>query len=440
MKRFSNLIFFLIGIAGTAFVLLDPLGIVRPAAMSSGEGSVSGNAGAGSAAQMDRARSQPMAGMGDAVSGARSAGGAAAGKRKILYWYAPMDPTYMRNVPGTSPMGMPMVPKYADEVTGSGEMVEIDPVQVQNIGVVTARAERQDITQQIRTVGILDFNADLVYWVNTKFSGWIEKVYVTYVGQTVTRGQPLFEIYSPELVSTQEEYLRAIDYKKSLDTSDRPEARRQAESLLRSTRERLTYWDISDEQIDQLRSSRIIERRLTIASPVNGTIVNVMDESLEGMFVEPGMNLYKIADLSSVWVHADVYESDLPWIRDGQKARISFPYDDKTVFDGAVLFLYPQLSADTRTLKICVEVPNKSGDLRPGMYATVEIAGPMVRDAVVIPVSAVLRSGERDLVFVAHGHGRFEPREVELGIRGEGDLIQIARGVEPGESVATQSQ
>ena len=364
-----------------------------------------------------------------------------AGNREVLYWYAPMDPTYIRDEPGLSPMGMKLVPKYADDDMGSQNgIVRIDPVQVQNIGVVSTPAEISDIARHSRTVGILDFNADAITWINIKFEGWIEKVYVNYVGDDVKKGQPLFEIYSPEVVTTQEEYLRAMDYRESLEGSARAETLRQAESLVRSTRERLAYWDITDEQIETLEAERQVHRRLTVTSSASGVVAEVMSEALEGMFVKPGMNLYKIADLSTVWVHADIYELDIPWIREGQPAAVSFRNAPERKFNGKVLFLYPEVSRDTRTLKICVEVPNPGRRLRPGMYADVLVQGPPVRQAVTIPQSAVIHSGERTIVFVDLGDGRFAPREVDLGVKGENGRIQVLKGVAADERVVTQAQ
>jgi Cu(I)/Ag(I) efflux system membrane fusion protein/cobalt-zinc-cadmium efflux system membrane fusion protein len=366
---------------------------------------------------------------------------AASTEREVLHWYAPMDPSYIRDEPGLSPMGMKLVPRYLDEATGAeAGVIRIDPVQVQNIGVVTARATREDIARQSRTVGILDFDANGITWINTKFEGWIEKVHVNYVGQEVRRGQPLFEIYSPELVTTQEEYLRALGYRASLGDSGRPEPIRQAESLVRSTRDRLAFWDITDEQIRHLETSGKAQRRLTVTSPADGVVAEVMSEALVGMYVKPGMDLYKIADLSTVWVHADVYEMDLPWVREGQPAVVAFRNDPGRTFHGEVLFLYPEVNRDTRTLQICVEVPNPDRHLRPGMYADVLLQGPPVTGAVVVPQSAVILSGERDILFVDLGEGRFEPREVTLGIRGEGDRVQILKGVAAGEDVVTQAQ
>jgi Cu(I)/Ag(I) efflux system membrane fusion protein/cobalt-zinc-cadmium efflux system membrane fusion protein len=457
MQAFSMLMFFVLGGIVVGFVVGNPLGLsflpgagggeTREAAAAPAAGEeqlyqcpmhpevIELQPGECPICQMELMRIKPQ----ESTSAAAPVAADSEGEREILYWYAPMDPTYMRSEPGLSPMGMKLMPKYADEVSGSS-LIEIDPVQVQNIGVVSTRARMKEITRSSKTVGILDFNADRITWINTKFEGWIEKVHVNYVGQDVTKGQPLFEIYSPELVTTQEEYLRALEYKASFEHSAREGARRQAESLLRSTRDRLTYWDISEEQIETLERTRLVQRRLTVLSPVDGVVAQVMDEALEGMHVRPGMDLYKIADLSTVWVHADVYESDLPWIREQQPAVVSFRNDPERVYRGGILFLYPEVSRDTRTLKICVEVPNPERRLRPGMYADVVIKGPPLPKAVVIPQSSVIRTGERDVVFVDLGEGRFQSREVKLGIKGEGDDIQVLDGINAGELVVTQAQ
>jgi Cu(I)/Ag(I) efflux system membrane fusion protein/cobalt-zinc-cadmium efflux system membrane fusion protein len=451
MQTFSMVAFFVLGAALTWLAVANPLDLAflpgRPPAATATP--------ARSAAAVttvyqcpmhpevvqDTPGDCPICGMALVPVKEAGAGTAPAGEREILYWYAPMDPTYIRDEPGLSPMGMKLVPKYADEASGPAEaVIRIDPVQVQNIGVVSTAAERADIARQSRTVGILDFNADDVTWINTKFEGWVEKVHVTYVGDDVKKGEALFEIYSPDLVTTQEEYIRALDYRASLAGSDRPGARLQAESLVRSTRDRLVYWDIADEQIARLERTRQVQRRLTVTSPADGVVAEVMSEALEGMFVKPGMNLYKIANLSSVWVHADIYELDIPWIRKNQPAVVSFRNAPDQQYRGKVLFLYPEVSRETRTLKICVEVPNPQRRLRPGMYADVVVQGPPVEDAVVVPLSAVIRSGERNIVFVDLGSGRFEPREVVLGVKGARDRIQIAQGVAPGEKVVTQAQ
>jgi Cu(I)/Ag(I) efflux system membrane fusion protein/cobalt-zinc-cadmium efflux system membrane fusion protein len=456
MQAFSMIAFFALGVLLTWFVVANPLDVPflpgRAVAPPAAEGPpvAADHAVYQCPMHPEVVESQPgkcpICGMPlievkSASSASHAKASPAEGEREILYWYAPMDPTYVRDEPGLSPMGMKLVPKYADEATGSkaGE-IRIDPVRVQDIGVVSEQARTADISRYSRTVGILDFNADDITWINTKFEGWIEKVYVIYVGEHVAKGEPLFDIYSPELVTTQEEYLRALDYQASLQGSNRPGPRQQAANLVRSARDRLEYWDITDEQIDRLEQSRQVQRLLTVTSPAEGVVVEVMSEALEGMYVKPGMDLYKIADLSTVWVHADIYEIDIPWIRAGQPAVVSFRNAPQEQYRGKVLFLYPEVSRDTRTLKICVEVPNPQRRLRPGMYADVVVEGPPVENATVVPLSAVIRSGERNIVFVDLGGGRFEPREVQLGVRGERDRIQIVKGVAAGEAVVTQAQ
>ncbi len=457
MQTFSLFAFFALGVVLTWFVVANPFDIgflpQRSTAAPSSAAAQEDATKSGAVYQcpmhpqvvQDHPADCPICGMALVEVKETASGGIAAsagtGEPEVLYWYAPMDPTYIRDEPGLSPMGMKLVPKYADEDTaGEDGVIRIDPVQVQNIGVVSAEAGVMDIARYSRTVGILDFNADNITWINTKFEGWVEKVHVNYVGDEVKKGQALFEIYAPELVTTQEEYLRALDYRASLKDSQRPGALRQAENLVQSTRDRLVYWDISDEQIRELEAIGQVQRRLTVTSPADGVVAEVMSEALEGMHVKPGMDLYKIADLSTVWVHADIYELDIPWIRDGQPAVVSFRNAPEERFRGKVLFLYPEVSRDTRTLKICVEVPNPQRRLRPGMYADVLVQGPPVENATTIPQSAVIRSGERNIVFVDLGEGRFAPREVTLGIKGENDLIQIVNGVAAGEKVVTQAQ
>ncbi len=457
VQTFSLVAFFVLGSALTWFVVANPFDVGflpqrGPQAASTSHQQTASTAGTVYQCSMhpqvvqDHPTECPICGMTlvevkEVAAGSERNAAAKPGEREILYWYAPMDATYIQDEPGLSPMGMKLVPKYADANSGSEEgVIRIDPVQVQNTGVVSTEAETTDIARYSRTVGILDFNADNITWINTKFEGWIEEVHVNYVGEEVKKGQALFEIYGPELVTTQEEYLRALEYQASLEGSNRPETQRQAASLVRATRDRLAYWDITDEQIKQLESSRQVQRRLTITSPADGVVAEVMSEALEGMFVKPGMNLYKIADLSTVWVHADIYELDIPWIQDGLPATVSFRNAPNEQFEGKVLFLYPEVSRDTRTLKICVEVPNPERRLRPGMYADVVVQGPLVKNVVVVPQSAVLRSGKRNIIFVDLGDGRFEPREVELGVRGEGDRIQIVSGIVAGEKVVTQAQ
>ncbi len=364
-------------------------------------------------------------------------------ERKIQYWQAPMDATYISDRPGKSPMGMDLVPVYADEgaETDSQEgVVKIDPAIVQQIGVRTEAVRMGELRNVVRTVGILDYNEKNIFWVNTKFDGWIEKVYVNYIGEKVRKGTKLFEIYSPELVSTQEEYLTAMNYLERMKEAGSEEAVRQAEALMAATRKRLAYWDVTEEQIERLGRTGEVVKTLTVVSPARGEVVEKMDAALKGMYAKAGMNLYKIADLSTVWVHADIYESQLRWVHPGLETEITLPYFPGEHFTGKVLFMYPFIAEKTRTRKACVEVKNPDRRLEPGMYAEVRIKPVVSPHVLMVPEDAVIRTGERNVVFVALGEGRFLPREVELGMKGEGGFYEVRKGLHEGEQVVVSAQ
>ncbi|MDY6861961.1 MAG: efflux RND transporter periplasmic adaptor subunit, partial [Thermodesulfobacteriota bacterium] len=232
------------------------------------------------------------------------------GERKIKYWRAPMDPAYISDKPGKSPMGMDLIPVYEDEDKEDG-LVTIDPVMVQNIGVRTEVVKKKSLYRVVRTVGRITYDERKIYHIHTKFTGWIDKLYVNFTGQKVRRGEPLIAIYSPDLVSTQQEYLQAMDYYKTLRESGFEEVRKGGESLLDATRRRLELWDIAPSQIKRLEETREIQKNMILYSPSNGVVVK-MEAAREGMYVQPGMNLYTIADISRVWVEADIYEYELP--------------------------------------------------------------------------------------------------------------------------------
>ncbi len=362
-------------------------------------------------------------------------------ERKILYWRAPMDPNYISDKPGKSPMGMDLIPVYEDEEpTVSG--IRVDPNFLQNFAVRTAVVERGSIPMEIRTIGILTYNERDIASVNTKFEGWIEKAYVNYIGEPVKKGQVLFEIYSPDLVTTQQEYLAALDYVTRLESGGaEPEAIERAHSLLESARERLHYWDITDDQIDELRKTRKLRRTLKIISPVSGLVVSKMDRSLEGMKVTPGMNVYKIADLSTVWAEIEIYEYQLAHVYLGQHALITVDAFPGRRWSGKLIYLDPELNPKTRTLTAYVEIPNPDLKLRPEMYANIEISPPAVTGAVKVPEEAVIHTGERAVVIVQKDpeKGVFEPREIKLGFSGDG-YVEVREGLKPGEIVVTSSQ
>ncbi|RMH20397.1 MAG: efflux RND transporter periplasmic adaptor subunit [Acidobacteria bacterium] len=361
-----------------------------------------------------------------------------AGERKVLFYRNPMDPTITSPVPAKDEMGMDYVPVYADEVGAtSGTTVRIDPLVEQNMNVRTARVERRDLRHPIRTLGYLDYDQERMVTVTTKFSGYIEKVYVNYVGEPVTKGQPLFEIYAPELVQTQQELLSALTFARRLAGAPE-ETRRRAEALVEAAETRLGYWDISREQIAELKRSGKVLRTLTVTAPASGLVMKRLP-GLEGMAVKPGMEIFHIADLSSLWLTVEVFEDQIPWVREGTPAEVTLPYFPGKTFRSTVRFLEPELSEKTRTMRVLIEVPNRGGELRKGMYATVVFAPVAATDALVVPSEAVLRTGQRSVVVVALGGGRFAPREVVVGHEADGQT-QILRGLEEGEEIVTSAQ
>ena len=290
---------------------------------------------------------------------------AVTGERRILHWRAPMDPSYVSDGPGKSPMGMDLVPVYADEgETLPAGTVRIDPAFAQKIGVRTAPVERRDIAMTIRTVGTLAHNDQQISWVNTKHEGWIENVAVNYMGEPVAQGQVLFDIYSPQLVTTQNEYLQAIDYAARLDASAYPEIAARAHALVASARQRLRFWDITDAQIDALEAQRTPSRTLSVVSPVAGVVVAKMDQALDGMYVRPGMNIYKVADLTTIWVDVEIFENQVASMRVGQQATVELPYQPGRTFAGAVRYLFPHFNAQTRTMTVSIELQNPDQTLR----------------------------------------------------------------------------
>jgi Cu(I)/Ag(I) efflux system membrane fusion protein/cobalt-zinc-cadmium efflux system membrane fusion protein len=357
-----------------------------------------------------------------------------AGERKILYWQAPMDPTYISPKPGKSPMGMDLIPVYEGE-EAFGSTVKINPVIEQNIGVRTAIVERRDLTRVIRTIGNLDYDEARVGYVQTKFSGWIEKTYVNTTGEAVKKGDILLEIYSPQLVTAQEEYLDALD---NLRQATSPISRVNLKSILASTRRRLEYFDISESQILELERTGQVRKTLHIVSPFDGIVTE--KHALDGMEVKPGMRLYIIADLSEIWVYADIYEFEVPWVEEGQEAVMTLSYQPGKVYRGKVQYVYPYLEEKTRTVKVRLTFPNPNLDLKPGMYANVDIHTSPITDAIVVPTEAVLFSGERNLVFVALGGGRFAPRDVTVGLESGDGYYEIREGLKEGEKVVTSAQ
>ena len=408
-------------VIGVAGALLLSRG--APAGESSGTGEDGAAASRGGAA----------AGAADAIPGT------GAGQRRILYWRAPMDPNYTSDQPGKSPMGMDLVPVYEDDAPADGS-VRVSRSFLQNFAVRTAEATRGTLPVSIRTVGILAHNEERVVSVQTKYEGWIERASVNNVGETVERGDVLFEIYSPELVATQREFVEAIGYAGRLrDNAAYPEAIERARSLVEAARERLLHWDMTEGQIDELAESGAVAPTVRVFSPATGFIVDKMGDSMEGMKLAPGMTVLKIADHSTLWAETEFYEDDLRHVREGEAVEIEADAFPGRRWNGRILFFRPALNSRTRTLTAFVEVANADLTLRPGMYVDVTARARGAADAVMVAAEAVLHSGTRAVVIVARGGGVFEPREVVLGVEGEG-MHEVASGLAAGERVVVSSQ
>ncbi|UCE82185.1 MAG: efflux RND transporter periplasmic adaptor subunit, partial [Deltaproteobacteria bacterium] len=297
---------------------------------------------------------------------------------------------------------------------------------------------KKPLVKYIRAVGNIRTDETKLYEINTKFAGWIEKLYVEFEGEVVRKGQPLFDIYSPELVSAQEEYLLALRQYENLSSSAYPSIRQGAERLLQASRTRLLYWDHTDKQIREIEQTGKTRKTVTIHSPASGVVV--IRKATQGRYFKPGTRMYKIADLSTVWVDVEIYEYDLPWIHQGMTAEMELPYAPGKRFHGKVLYIYPYLNPQTRTAKLRLEFPNPNYELKLDMYANVYLKSTIAEESLVVPQEAVIRSGDRNLVFVSLGEGRFQPREVKLGLEGNENEYQVLEGLREGENIVVSAQ
>jgi len=359
--------------------------------------------------------------------GLRSSGDAgpatAGGEREILYWVAPMDPTYRRDAPGKSPMGMDLVPVYADEVDSQPGTVKIDPVVVNNLGVRTAVAEQGPLSRRIDTVGYVGFDEDTLHHVHTRVEGWIEKLATKATGDPVTKGQLLFELYSPTLVNAQQEFLAAL---------------RSNNTVLRqASRERLTALGLTDGEVARLEREKSVRQRVRIYAEADGVIANLAVR--EGIFITPANEVMSIAELDRVWVLAEVFERQATWVQPGQTAMVQLDYVPGKTWQGAVDYVYPELDPQTRTLKVRIRFENEDQMLRPNMFARVTILGEDTGPVVNVPREAVIRGGKFDRVVVDVGDGRFRSRPVTIGIE-SGDRIAIRAGLAAGERIVTSGQ
>jgi RND family efflux transporter MFP subunit len=351
-----------------------------------------------------------------------------------FYYTCGMHPELVLTEPGLCPIcKMELIKRSVDDAT----MVQLTPETVQKIGVRTAEVQRQPLIRTLRSVGHVAYDETRVHNVTTKVSGWIEKLHVEFVGQTVTKGQPLLEIYSPELVATQEEYLLAMQNRDEMAGSQFPEIARSAKSLLNSTRERLRLWDITDEQVAELERTQQVQRTMTLYAPATGIAIHKV--AFEGDRIGSMDHLYRIADISNLWVNVQVYEYELPWIKIGQQASITLQARPGQTYRGRVSYIFPTVDRDTRTVRLLIEVANPRRELLPDMYAEVQIESRLSEEAVVVPAEALLRTGTREVVIVNLGEGMFEPREIKTGVE-TAEGFEVRSGLEAGDSIVTSAQ
>ncbi|MBF0190782.1 MAG: efflux RND transporter periplasmic adaptor subunit [Magnetococcales bacterium] len=358
-------------------------------------------------------------------------------ERKILYYRNPMGQPDTSPTPKKDSMGMDYIPVYADDAPPpeAANAVRINLDKVQKLGVRTETATRNPVTRSIRAVGTVTVDERRLHVVNLKYEGWIEKLHADVTGQNVRRGQPLMQVYAPALVQAQQEYLATMRAGEALREAD-PETRRTATDLAESALTRLRNWDLSDGQIQRLREQQTASRTLSIPSPVSGVILE--KNAIQGMRFMPGEMLYRIADLSTVWVLADVFEQDMGLVQVGQSAEVTLTAMPGKRFHGKVAFMNPTLSAETRTIKVRIELANPDGALRPALFAAVQLQTPGHVSVLSVPDSALLDSGSRQVVLVERGEGLYEPRPVRIGAKGNG-YVEILEGLTEGEKVVVRA-
>ena len=360
--------------------------------------------------------------------------------RQPLFYRSPMNPSVTSPVPAKDPMGMDYVPVYADDNSEAGQpagTVMIDPITEQNIGVRTAIVKRDILSRVVRTVGRVDYDEERIVRLHPKVEGWIETMRVDKTGEKVKKNQDLLSIYSPQLVVSQQEYVLAMNNRQILKQSPVADIRRGAEELVSSARERLKLLDVPEHQLHDLTRDHNIHKSLHIHTPASGIVVNI--GAREGQYVTPATEIYMIADLSTVWVYADIYENELPWVQLGDLVEMRLAGIPGRVFRGHLAFIYPYAEAKTRTIKVRLDFRNTELLLKPDMFAEISIYAGKQKSALVIPSEAVIRSGTRDKVLVVRNAGKFEPRTITTGIASDGKVI-VLDGLKEGEEVVTSAQ
>jgi len=364
---------------------------------------------------------------------------AAQTERKPLFYRNPMNPEVTSPVPAQDQMGMDYIPVYADDGQDSAPAgtVWIDPVTVQNIGVRTALAERRSMSHSIQTVGRIGYDEKRLYALHPKTEGWVEQLFIDTTGAPVKKDTVLLSLYSPQLVSTQQEYVLALKNLELLQASGFEDVRRGAEELVATTLERLRLLDVPEHQIRNLTETLEVKKNLHIHSPAKGIVTSI--GARQGQYVTPQTRLYTIADLSKVWVYIDIYEDELPWVTVGDKATVDVAALPGQRFEGVLSYIYPYAESKTRTIKVRMVFDNPDGLLKPNMFANVVIETGALPDAIVIPSEAIVRSGSREQVFVQRAPGKFEPRDVNIGVSSEG-WTEVKSGIAAGEKIVISAQ
>lgn len=358
-----------------------------------------------------QASEQPAAGTGDEAA------------REILYWVAPMDPNYRRDEPGKSPMGMDLVPVYANTGEADASVVRISPATENNLGVRTATVKLGALPRVIDTVGYVQYDEDQLHHIHTRVEGWVESLSTKSSGERVRPGQPLFEVYSPTLVTAQQEYLAALSSGST--------------ALRAASRDRLLAFGLTGAQIEQLARTKRARQRIETFADIEGIVASL--EIREGMFVTPSTTIMSLATLKSVWVLAEVFERHSAWVEVGQPVEVTLDYIPGHVWIGTVDYIYPELDPKTRTLKVRIKFDNPEEALLPNMFARVTIAGTLTEPVPYIPREALIRGGREDRVVIALGDGRFRSAPVATGME-SGAWIEILDGLEPGQRIVTSAQ
>jgi len=365
-------------------------------------------------------------------------------ERKVLYWMSPMDPRVHSDQPTKDWMGMDFIPVY-EETPGEADETEKDGPKAEGTvsigrrerelaGIVSEPAVYRSLSKEINAVGELTYDERLLAQIASRVPGRVDKVFVDFTGQEITKGRPLVQIYSPELVSGQQEYLLALETREKIKNSPLSESREAAENLVESSRQRLLLWGITETQIENLKEEKKVNTYLTVYAPVSGTVIT--KNIFAGQYVKEGDLLYSIADLSRLWMLADVYEYEMAAVKTGQHAEITGPAFPGRTLSGKITFINPVLNEMTGSVKVRIEIPNPAGALRPGIFVNARIHIPLAK-TVAVPREAVLDTGKRKIVYVETGEGQYQGREVTIGMEAEG-YLQILKGVEAEEMVVTK--